>query len=244
MINTNYSKDEIIRMSTYSTSIVGIVLYILSALLLDSAPYVALLLVPFVIPSIIGVFSIEKKPSLAKTLLLVTATVGLLFSACFVVDYWQNGKSDFSTILYFLPLSSAFILFSTFLVKKYTNNLIRGEKKESSVILLDAIIIHITTLIGIILYIPSAVLLYPIGYFASTLMVFLIFSVVGFFFIYKRPNIAKNLLLITVTGAFLTILSYILTTEQIWTEFNFVFGFLGFGCLFLLSSACFLNRIK
>lgn len=236
----NYSKNEIIRMTTYSASILGIVLYFFSALMLDSAPYVALLLVPFPIISIIGIFFIEEKTDLTKKLFLITAISGFLFSLSFVIDYCQYGKSDITSILYLLPLSSLLILSSIFLIKKYGHNLF--IKKEKTLNIVDAIALSTMTLIGIVIFLFSSALLYPIGYFASALMVFLIFSVVGIFFIYKRPNIAKNLFSITVIGAFLTILSYILSTEQDWTFFRFVFSFLGTACLLLLFSIYLLKK--
>ncbi|MBU1557723.1 hypothetical protein KKC45_02070, partial [Patescibacteria group bacterium] len=233
-------KNELIRMATYSLSLLGIVLYVLSAGMLDFAPYVTLLLIPFPIISIVGIFFIEEKTNLTKKLFLITSISGFLFSLFFAIDYWQYGKSDITSILYLLPLSSIFLLISVFLTKKYGHNLF--IKKEKTLSIIYAIILSIITLIGIVLFLFSSALLYPIGYFASALMVFLIFSVVGIFFIYKRPSIAKNLFSITVAGTFLTIFSYIISTEQDWTFFRFVFGFLGTACFLLLFSAYLIRK--
>jgi len=117
--------------------------------------------------------------------------------------------------------------------------------KKTTKPLVDIIILHIISILSIALYIFSTALLYPIGYFSHVIFYFIIFSVLGVFFIYKKPNITKNLFITTVIGAFLTVLSYILTTEQDWTIFTFIFVLLSISCILLLFLATyFLKKDK
>lgn len=115
-------------------------------------------------------------------------------------------------------------------------------KKINSPKIIDTIIIYITSIIGIILYIPFAILLYPIGYLSYIIAYLVILSIIGIFFVYKKPNIAKNLFLINGIGTLLTIGFYILTTKQDWTVFNFMFEILTLSCLFILFSAYLLKK--
>lgn len=108
--------------------------------------------------------------------------------------------------------------------------------------LINLILLHLVSIISIAFYYFIANFLYPIGYFASSLVFFLIFSVVGIFFLYKKPNVTRILYTITVVGTFLTILSYILTTDQDWTIFIFVFELLSLPCLIILSLIYFLKK--
>ena len=96
--------------------------------------------------------------------------------------------------------------------------------------------------VGIILYIPSATLLYPIGYLSHIIAYLLVLSLVGVFFIYKKPNIAKNLFLINGIGTLLTIGFYILTTKQDWKVFNFMLEILILSCFFILLSVYLLRK--
>ncbi|MFC1623495.1 hypothetical protein ACFL05_00015 [Patescibacteria group bacterium] len=115
-------------------------------------------------------------------------------------------------------------------------------KKINSSRIVDVIVIYIISIVGVILYIPSATLLYPIGYFSHVIAYLLLFSIIGMFFIYKKPNIAKNLFLINGIGTLLTTGLYILTTEQDWTVFNFMFEILTLSCFFILFSAYLLRK--
>jgi len=107
---------------------------------------------------------------------------------------------------------------------------------------IDMALIYILIFVGIILYIPSATLLYPIGYLSHIIAYLLVLSLVGVFFIYKKPNIAKNLFLINGIGTLLTIGFYILTTKQDWKVFNFMLEILILSCFFILLSVYLLRK--
>ncbi len=109
--------------------------------------------------------------------------------------------------------------------------------------LINLIALHLISVFALFLFLVSATLLYPIGNFADILAFLLLSSIAGIFFIYKKPNIAKKLFITTATGTLLTITTYIITTEQDWTVFIFIFTLLGSSCFLLLLLAIrFLNK--
>lgn len=108
----------------------------------------------------------------------------------------------------------------------------------------DIFSVYITAILGIILYIFPAALLYPLGYFADIIVYLLFLSIIGLFVVYKKPKIAKRLFVMNVIGVFLVIITYILTTSQDWTFFRFIFIYLTIPCLILLLPAYLLKDIK
>ncbi len=111
--------------------------------------------------------------------------------------------------------------------------------------MVDMIVLHIIVALGLLLYLPIMTLLYPIGhYFVEVLEIFFVISFIGWFLMYKKPKIARNLFVTTVVGTFLTILFYILTTEQNYSFFTFIFTILSSSLMFLLVPVWFLSKTK
>ena len=102
---------------------------------------------------------------------------------------------------------------------------------------INLIILHLISIISVLLFFVSIILLYPIGYFADALSYLGILSAIGILFIYKKPNITKIIFLTTVLGSILTILLYILTTSQDWTVFTFIFILVTLPCILLSTLA-------
>lgn len=103
--------------------------------------------------------------------------------------------------------------------------------------LINIIALHALSIFAVVLFLVSTTLLYPIENFANALSVCTLFLIVGVVLMYKKPFITKIVFLTTVTGAVLTIATYILTTNQDWTAFTFVFTLLGISCFLLLLLA-------